>query len=178
MTKTSADVDRLDILGEFKAGEFQAGEAVYDLGRSSPMVVTGVKGKLGELRPSLQELIRDNYTNQFFHMDAETPVVDTVFLNTQSKPSKTYGYPITRLARPHIENASGRTASQHAEFALLARMFALLETGEHKERATELLETLAKDATSNRVVDDAMTEGRDVADVFDEFTYELGQDDE
>lgn len=151
------------------------GELVYDLVRSSPMIVISYKGALGDLEKAKREQITNAYTNNFVHYTRETGVYEAVYTNLRNRPKKTYSFPATRLARPEVESATPGEVrgSELAQVELLARMFTLLGADGDKEHFANLVEGLARDAVRQwKIVDEARRRETDVVDAHDDDTLE------
>ena len=85
------------------------GDMVYDLAQEhAPMVATDTDvPRVGNLKPALNELVTTNYGNRVFGVTPDTPCVEVVYGSLDSEPSRTYIFPVTRVARPAVEAVDG-----------------------------------------------------------------------
>jgi hypothetical protein len=142
---------------------YQIGDPVVDLAQGRPMVVVDAPTQ------SVQEWseangydLQDNYANSKFDPQPEEGVVECVYVSdVRSEPSKTYTFPVSRVALIDVHHADdGRRIAERVQVSLLTEMFVLAI--EFDEGPTPgQLETLARSAG---VETDAVEAARETAE--------------
>lgn len=149
------------------AGDLRAGEPAYDLVRNRPVVVTDYLGRLGTVDTALAETVRNAYSNSFVPLQPSTPLYDVIFLGLQSKPSKSYAYPATRLARPRVESHEGWTGREYAEIGFAVELFGAA-SDEERSLVADLVESVRPESFSSEALSRYVRDGGAREDSADE----------
>jgi hypothetical protein len=143
--------------------EIRVGDVCLDLAQGQPVHVINDTG-LNAYNWSQQNdyEITENYGNSRFDASDDDRVVEVVYCsNIKNEPSKSYAFPVSRLARVETEAAdNGRQVADRLVVEALESLFgAAFRSG--SEQTLTILEDLAEDAFGK----DITGEGRELAEV-------------
>ena len=105
--------------------EYQTGDPVIDLAQGRPMLVIDAPDvTVAEWSERNGYELLDNYANGKFDPDAEEAVVECVYLgDVRSEPSKTYTFPVSRVALIDAHHADdGRRIADRVAVQTLERL--------------------------------------------------------
>lgn len=146
------------------ATDFAIGDPVIDLATGRTVVIVDHVANRTDKHSEREDYeFLENYGNSRLRANASDPVYEVVYVNSlQSKPSKSYDFPSSRLGRPTYEKVEGvRRVYDRVALDVLKRLFA---TGDNHDDELELdsLELIAKRAGLGASTID---EARELADV-------------
>ena len=118
---------------EAVSNPYQIGDPVVDLGRGRPMVVLDAPSQtVAEWSDANNYDLEGNYTNGKFTPDADEAVVECVYTGSiQSEPSKTYTFPVSRVALvdAHHADDGARIRARIVESVAESLFVAAIENG-------------------------------------------------
>lgn len=89
------------------------GSTAYDFLNDGYVVVLDYPTRMvADCKEALQELIFDSYPNQLVGVTESTPVVDIAYLSVNSKTTRPYTIPTTRLVVPDVSGAISKERTQ------------------------------------------------------------------
>jgi hypothetical protein len=106
--------------------EYRIGDPVVDLAQGRPMVVLGAPtDTVAEWSDRNGYDLMDNYANRKFDPDADEGIVECVYVSdVRSEPSKTYTFPVSRVALIDVHHADGgRRVADRIISELLSELF-------------------------------------------------------
>ncbi|AXR80977.1 hypothetical protein [Natrarchaeobaculum sulfurireducens] len=149
--------------------DIQVGDVCIDLAQGRPVhVIERYDGDAREWSDENNYEIAENYGNSRLGATNSDAVFECVYCsNIKSKPSKSYAFPESRLARVETEQADGgRPVYDRIVSEVLEQLF--VRAAEDDEAAVEVLERYAKDASAqldSTIAIGAVHEARELAEV-------------
>lgn len=147
---------------------YHTGDPVVDLAQGRPMLVVAVPEQtVDEWSEQNNYDLTGNYANSKFDPDPEEGVVETVYLgDIRSEPSKTYTFPVSRVALIDVHHADdGRRIYERVARDVLERLFGEIIEPNEKHEADWVGERLEQAG----VDPDLVAEARELADVEQRF---------
>lgn len=102
----------------------------YDVGQVPPqpvLITDASKGRVGDLKPSLRELVLDSPGNQSMRVSDESETVGVQYIELDGSAGQEYTMPVERIATPQVEveYEGGRLRPhQYNAYLTLKAMFA------------------------------------------------------
>ena len=146
------------------ATDFAIGDPAIDLATGrSVVIVDHVANRTDDHSDHAGYDFLQNYGNSRLRAKPSDPIYEAVYVNSlQSKPSKSYDFPSSRLGRPKYENVDGvRRIYDRVALDVLKRLFATRDNPDD-ELELDSLESIARRAGLGASTID---EARELADV-------------
>jgi len=143
---------------------YHVGDPVVDLAQGRPMVVLDAPDLTVSEWSDINDYdLQGNYANSKFDPADDEGVVECVYVSdVRSEPSKTYTFPVSRVALIDAHHADdGRRIYERAVRGVLAAMFAVAPHVTERD-SIEGLHAIAENAVADR---DLVDEARELADV-------------